>query len=149
MGLFSLFFGRPRNAPSRKEMALLVEYANLVESVGPENLARGVAEARLPATKAQLMETIARLSLIPWSGAVLRPDDLPKLYGVLAFFFSPEELALVQRTREIGARASDGLDVSEEEEATRARGMTLLSEAYDRLTRALEDLRSHAASLGG
>lgn len=126
---------------------MLVEYANLVESIGTENLVRGVDEARLPATKAQLMEAIARVSLIPWTGAVLRSDDLPKLYGVLAFFVSPDDLAILQKTRVIEACALDGFDVSEEEEVTHGRGVSLLSEAHNRLTRAPEDLRNHAASL--
>ncbi len=148
MGLFSLLFGTPKNSPTHAEMALLVEYATLVEGVGAEDLVQGVDVALLPGSKEQLMEVMAKVSLRPWTGAVLKSDDLPKLYGALAFFFSSDELVLLGEAKEIEAKIVAGLEVSEDDNLTYARGMNLLSGAHDRLVSAKEDLEAHAASLG-
>ena len=148
MGLFSLLFGKPKNPPNRAEMALLVEYANLVEGVGAEELVQGVDVALLPGSKEQLMEVMAKVSLRPWTAAVLKSDDLPKLYGALAFFFSSDELILLGEAKDIEANILAGLDVSEDDNVTYAEGMSLLSDAHNRLVSAKEGLKAHAASLG-
>lgn len=148
MGLFSLLFGKPNKPPTRAEMALLVEYANVVEGIGVEELARGVDFVLLPGSKEHLMEIMARVSLSSWTDVALKSDDLPKLYGALAFFFSSEELTLLDEARDIEANILEGLNVSEDDNVTYAEGMSLLSEAHDRLVSAKEDLKVHAASLG-
>ena len=147
MGLFSLLFGNPKNLPSRADMALLVEYANLVENIGAEVLVLGVEAKLLPANKNQLMETMAKVSISSKTNAILRSDDLPKLYGALAFFFSPEELNLLSETRCIESNIQQGLVVSEDDNEIQADGIALLSNAHNRLITAKNDLKIHAASL--
>ncbi len=147
MGLFSLLFGEPRNPPARAEMALLVEYANLVEGIGVEALVRGVDVKLLPADKNQLMEIMAKVSINSRTNTILNSDDLPKLYGALAFFFSPEELNLLNGARSIESNIQQGMAVPDDEVVIHTEGMALLSDAHNQLIAAKRDLKIHAASL--
>lgn len=147
MGLFSILFDKPKK-PAREEMVLLVEYANLAEGIGIEGISRGVDVALLPCSKDRLQEIIARVSLSPLSGLVLKQNDLSRLYGLLAFFFASEELTLLDKARDIEAILQEGLSVSTDDNLTCQEGVSLLLEAQDHLFSAEGDLKAHAGSLG-
>lgn len=78
---------------------------------------------------------------------VLKSDDLIKLYGLLAFFFSGEDLDLLQTARDIETNILNGIQVSAEDHAKYVKGIGLLSEAHEYLLSAKETLAVHASSL--
>ena len=147
MGLLSSLFGPPKPRPTPAEMALLAEYARLAESIGIESLVQGVDLALLPTSPEHLKEIIAKATFSAWAGIVLKPDDLEKLYGCLAFFLSPDQLTLVEEARAIEARIHAGQDVAETEHRKYEDGIRLLADAHKQIVAARSNLQSHAATL--
>ena len=147
MGLLSSLFGTSKPRPTPAEMKLLAEYARLAESIGIESLVQGVDLALLPTSREHLKEIIAKATFITWANIVLKPDDLEKLYGCLSFFLAPEELAVVEKARDIEARIHDGQDVREAGYRTHALGIKLLADAHEQMVSAKSNLQAHAASL--
>jgi hypothetical protein len=147
MGLLSKLFSRRSATFSHFELQHLNEYAQLAESIGIEEIACGVDAALLPADKTQLKETIAKVSLSSWTRIVLKPDDLVKLYGLLAFFFSCEELDIIHAARDIETNILNGAEVSALDHAMHTAGLDLISEAHEYLLEAKDALAVHADSL--
>lgn len=149
MGLFSWLLGRSTKTPSREQMAAFVEYANLLEAMGIEQVARGLDVMLLPASREELEDAIARVSLSRWSGVVLKATDLPTAYGLLAYFFPAEELATIDAARTIEERIANGEEVVPEDESILSGRVGLLAVAFDDLNAAKERLQAHAAALRG
>ncbi|MBX3648752.1 MAG: hypothetical protein KF766_13885 [Rhodocyclaceae bacterium] len=147
MGLFSSLFGTSRPRPTSAEMGLLAEYARLAEEIGIESLVQGVDLALLPTSREHLKEIIAKATLSAWAGIVLKPDDLEKLYGCLAFFLSPDQLILVEEARAIEARIQASQDVAGAESRKYEEGIRLLANAHEQIVAARCNLQAHATSL--
>ena len=147
MGLLSSLFGPPKPRPTPAEMALLAEYARLAESIGIEALVQGVDLALLPASREHLKEIIAKATFSAWAGIALKPDDLEKLYGCLAFFLSSDQLTLVEEARAIEARIHADQDVAEAERRKYEEGIRLLADAHEQIVAARSNLQAHAATL--
>jgi len=147
MGLWATIFGKRPDKPSSDEMKLLTAYAQLVEQLGAERIVEGVEIAQLPAGKDELKDIIARVSLSPWTGFVLEGDDLAKLYGLTAFFFTDEDLALFRAARDLDPRIAACEVVSVDDLERYNRGMGLMTAGFKSVSNAAEALKVHAASL--
>ena len=128
-------------------MASLVQYARFTEALGVEKIVRGVDASRLPAPTEELRQTIARVSLNAWSNVVLKPTDLVNCYGLLAYFFSSDQLARIDKARGIEERMACGGAVSDEHRRIFEEGLDLLVSAARQLASAKADLEAHAAAL--
>ncbi|MCZ2115163.1 MAG: hypothetical protein LC131_15245 [Anaerolineae bacterium] len=147
MGLLSSLFGTSRPRPTPAAMALLAEYASLAEKIGVKSLVQGVDLTLLPTSREHLKEIIAKATFSAWAGIVLKPDDMEKLYGCLAFFLSPDQLTLVEEARVIEVRIQAGQDVAETEHRKYEEGISLLADDHEQIVAARSNLQAHAATL--
>lgn len=146
MGFLSALFGAPKKPP-QEEMKLLVQYAQLAEKLGTEQICRGLDESLLPANKDRLSETIALVSLHPFRGLALKSHDLTKLYGLLEFFVRSDELEMINAARELSVEIEDEADATPEQVRTFEAGMRILQNALDEFRHAASKLKKHSASL--
>lgn len=146
MGLFSALFGTAKK-PSQEEMKMLVQYAQLAEKLGTEQICRGLDENLLPTNKDRLRETIALVSLHPFGGLALKSDDLTKLYGMLEFFVRSDELNMINAARTLSSEIENEADATPEQVRTFEAGMGILQNALEELHKATTKLKKHAASL--
>lgn len=142
MGFFSFLLNTPPS-PSRSDLALLVKYSYLLESLGMDAIFDCVDESMLPADKDQLRTIIAKVSLHKRKTRVLYGTDLPTAYGALAFFLPQDELNLVRKAQEFGENPRPGVPTPLEVE----KSMEVFMKAHNRGLVAEEELAKHAATI--
>jgi len=138
--------GRWSQRVRRREIKLLGKYARLAEHLGTEAISQGVDAQLLPADKATLRDIIIRAAQQPAMVRKLQAEDLPKLYGMLAFFLEPRDLEAVRAAASLAAAGDHTATLSESEQQILADGSTVQARAVHAFHESSRWLRSTLAA---
>ena len=142
-----MVFGLKKRKPNSSELALLTDYAYLLEAIGETEAGLGLPESLLPADRFTLQSIIARASIYKGLAGALKKDDLRKLYGGLYLFFPDEVFASIRAARAIAERVDDERLLTKQEVAEIELSLSVLTGALAQLKNADQTMRAHAASL--